>query len=447
MLNNIRDLHIRSKKAYKNVAVMIIIKGISMIISFLYVPLLFHTLDTINYGIWLTLTSVFSWISLFDIGLGNGLRNKVAESMAKGDDISTRKYVSTTYAFMTLFIIGIIAVFLCIYTFVPWASILNASGINDKEFQYLVLIVFISFCTHFVLNLINSILYALQMPAMSSAISMMGQLLAFIVVYVLSTTFNNSSLLVLGFAISVTPVIVLLTATIILFSTKYKFISPSFSFIEFEKIKNVASLGAQFFIIQIISIVLFQVNTLVITHVVGNEAVVEYNIAYKYMYLLYMLFSIIATPIWSATTDAYRKGDFEWIRSIHSNLRLVALILSIIGLIMLIVSSKAYDLWINNLTVEINYSTTGLLFVYTVAMMFYGSNGFIINGIGKLRIQIIVTGLLAIGYIPASILMGLTFGLDGILSVFAFSAIINCLWSSIQCRKLIKNSAVGIWNK
>ena len=114
---------------------------------------------------------------------------------------------------------------------------------------------------------------------------------------------------------------------------------------------------------------------------------------------------------------------------------------------MLIVSSKAYDLWINNLTVEINYSTTGLLFVYTVAMMFYGSNGFIINGIGKLRIQIIVTGLLAIGYIPASILMGLTFGLNGILSVFAFSAIINCLWSSIQCRKLIKNSAVGIWNK
>lgn len=64
----------RSVKVKKNIIAMIGIKGISLGISLLYVPLLLHSMNSINYGIWLTLTSIVSWVAMCDIGLGNGLR-------------------------------------------------------------------------------------------------------------------------------------------------------------------------------------------------------------------------------------------------------------------------------------------------------------------------------------------------------------------------------------
>ena len=87
----------RSRKTKLNIVAMLGVKGLSMLISFLYVPLLLNSMDSENYGVWLTLTSLVSWVAIFDIGLGNGLRNKLAEALARNDELLGRKYVSTAY--------------------------------------------------------------------------------------------------------------------------------------------------------------------------------------------------------------------------------------------------------------------------------------------------------------------------------------------------------------
>ena len=101
----------RTKSIKKNVIVMMLIKGLSMLISFLYVPLLYNTFDTTSYGVWLTLTSLVSWVAMFDVGLGNGLRNKLAESLAQGDNVLAKKYVSTAYVYITILVSCLIIVF------------------------------------------------------------------------------------------------------------------------------------------------------------------------------------------------------------------------------------------------------------------------------------------------------------------------------------------------
>jgi hypothetical protein len=42
------------------------------------------------------------WISFFDIGINNGLRNKLTAALAHNDYNLGRKYVSTTYAILFL---------------------------------------------------------------------------------------------------------------------------------------------------------------------------------------------------------------------------------------------------------------------------------------------------------------------------------------------------------
>ena len=57
---------------------MLLIKICNIIINLAYVPLLINSLNQDRYGIWLTITTIVSWIAFFDIGLGNGLRNFIA---------------------------------------------------------------------------------------------------------------------------------------------------------------------------------------------------------------------------------------------------------------------------------------------------------------------------------------------------------------------------------
>ena len=57
-----------------------------MLISLLLVPLTIDYLNPTQYGIWITLMSVIAWFNFFDIGLGNGLRNKFATAKAENKE-------------------------------------------------------------------------------------------------------------------------------------------------------------------------------------------------------------------------------------------------------------------------------------------------------------------------------------------------------------------------
>lgn len=438
----------RSVKYKKNALCMFFLKGISMLVSLLYVPLLLNSLNTENYGIWLTLTSIVSWVAMLDIGLGNGLRNKLAEAMANNNVRLAKKYVSSAYVALGSYIVLFLVIFSILgYLFIPWNSVLNAPNIHESDLRMLVVIVFISFGAQFVLNLLNSILLALQQPALSSLISTIGQISSFLFVLLCVKAFNITSLLILGSIVSISPVLVLIIASVILFRSSCRKISPSIAYYDHDLIKDIIKLGLNFFIIQIMTIVLYQSNNLVITHIIGNEGVVEYNVAYKYVQILHLLYMIIVTPMWSATTQAYIKGDMEWIISTNKKLNIIALIFGLFGVLMIILSPFVYGLWLNNSNVQIVFSTTIILLLTEIFRMFYGNYGYIINGIGKLHAQLVISIVLACLYIPLIILSGKIWGLNGILFMGLFINILNLVWSKYQFLVLVKGTAHGFWNK
>ena len=94
-----------------NIAGSILIKGWNCIVQLLLVPITLNCLNQYEYGIWLTINSILLWIDQFDIGLGNGLRNKLAEALAKGDKEKARRLVSTTFMMLIIIVIPIVLIF------------------------------------------------------------------------------------------------------------------------------------------------------------------------------------------------------------------------------------------------------------------------------------------------------------------------------------------------
>ena len=114
---------------------------------------------------------------------------------------------------------------------------------------------------------------------------------------------------------------------------------------------------------------------------------------------------------------------------------------------MLLVSKYAYQIWLGKGSIDINFMTTCLIYISISFEMLYKVYGTIINGIGKVYAQMIITGIIAILYIPTAIYLGYLWGLRGVLMANILVFICNYIWSKIQCYRLINQTATGIWNR
>src|SRR5919202_3982979 len=92
-----RNAHPRTRKAQLNTFIGLLIKGGGMLTSLMLVPLTIDYLSKDAYGTWLTISSIVTMIAFFDIGIGNGLRNKLSEALSNRNIILARTYISTAY--------------------------------------------------------------------------------------------------------------------------------------------------------------------------------------------------------------------------------------------------------------------------------------------------------------------------------------------------------------
>jgi len=436
----------RTRKMKRNTISMLIVKGLSILVSLAYVPLMLKAVDRADYGVLLTLTSIVHWVAMLDIGLGNGLRNSITKDLANNKFEKARESVSSCYAALAMYVSIVVALFVVIAPFLNWQGILKAQN-PETELLTLAIIVFVSFCVQFVVNLLTSILYACQMPAVTSYIMLATQVVNYVLVYVMIHIFGINTLLMIGAVTCLVPPLILILFSLFLFRKKLAHIAPSFKFVHLKSVNSILSLGIKFFVIQIVSIVLFQANNIIITQAVGPEAVVTYNVAYKYIGLIVVAFNIIVTPVWSAATDAFVREDFDWMKRTLNYMRKVFLCVLVGGIIMFAVSPLVYKIWLGKDTIDVPYIITGLVLVYCLFEVLYKIYGTIINGTGKLHLQMIVTSILAVIYIPLAYVLGKVMGLAGVLTANAIVFMLNFIWSKMQCNRIINRTAVGIWNR
>ena len=349
------------------------------------VPLTIKFLDTENYGIWLTLNSFIAWFSFFDIGLGNGLRNKFAEAKAKGDLTLAKAYVSSAYFTIGSTCLLLTIVFLVFNFFIDWTKIFNTTPQLEKQLGLLMPIVFAFFCLQLLLKLITTIYTADQHHSMQGKINFYTSIGSLIVIYVL-INIAESSLLLFGIIFSSVPVLILIWLNLFAFSGIYKHYKPSFSLWKKKYLKDIFGLGMSFFIIQIAGIVLFSTDNIIITQIYGPEQVVPFNIAFKYLSISNMVISIILTPYWSSITEAYVNNDYDWIKKSMQNLTKISLAAIFIIAAMVVFSPLIYKLWIGS-SVNIPFSLTFYMGIFFALTIFYAPYTYFINGTGKVRLQ------------------------------------------------------------
>lgn len=390
-----------------------------------------------QFGVWSTLLSVMTWITFFDLGLGNGLRNKLAESLAKDQADEARSYISSAYSLiglisLTLFLILATAAFI-----VPWQKIFNTQLLSAEKLSYAVLITGFFIALNFWLSLINSVLNAMQ----KTSVVVMGQFLfnalSLILVYVLTKT-TDASLLYIATIYGIS----MIGANAVLSGWFYKgnlSLIPRLS-LDFSHVRPLLGLGLQFFVIQIAVLVIFTTDKILITQLFGPEFVTPYDVVFKLFGVITLVYGLITAPLWSSYTDAYHRGDFIWIKEILRKQLLIFGLIILAVIIFILIAKPVIAIWIGgDLVVSMPLVTSVGLFI--VIATWNNIYSLFLNGIGKIRWQLYSAVLAMLMNIPLAIYFTRYLGLDveGVILATCASLTLFAVIGPLQVYGILRN--------
>lgn len=419
-----------------NIKIGVICKPISMIISYVYVPIALNYLGIEKYGVWATILTILSWISFFDIGIGNGLRNKLTESISRKDGKS-RKLVSSAYAFITIIMIFTIIVFAIVASFLDWNIVFGVKNASEN-LTYIVIINVAFMALNFILSICKNVLYALQQAANVSVMELLVQIINLCGVLI-ARQFLNSSLFVMTIIYGISMMIVNLSISVWIYMQNAD-VRPAIKLININTGKELTNLGIQFFVIQICALVLFTTDSIIISLLYGAINVTPYNTVNKLFNTIIGLFSIISTPIWSAVTKAKAEQHFDNIKNIITKLHL-AMVPFAVGIFILILTFRFVSkIWLGQ---ELEYTNELIIFggLYAILNIWTNTYGTIANGLGILKEQMVMALAQAIVNLPLSLFFAqkMNMGCAGILLGTNFALLISCIYLPLCIKKRISS--------
>ena len=409
----------------KNIKLSFLMKPVSMLLALAYMPVALSFLGTERYGVWTIVLDVLAWIAYFDIGIGNGLRNKLAEAYSLREDEQCKNYVSTAYVVATAISLLFCVIFLLIWNCFDFTSKFNLNvGGYETDIAVAVSVVFVA--VNFVLGLIGTILFAIQQNGDLSVINVIQQGLQLLVIWLLSV-FSEANLIYIAVSYGIVNSMVYVAGTMIVFK-KNKILLPDIRCVKKQYVRPLLSLGIGFFIMQISSMVLNTTDNLLISRLFDKSDVTNYSILYKCFYVFVQIHAIIIMPMWSAYTAASAKKNTEWIKQTMKKINNITIVLSVMVLFAVFLFKPFVHILFRN---ELTYKNELIVFVavYMIAQMFANNYSSFLCGVGEIRVSVLLAFIGAIVNIPLSVLLSERFGweLCGIIGGSLFVMLLNCI--------------------
>lgn len=386
----------------------LLIKVLASIVSVLTIPV-YTTFfsNSHNLDVWLVIYSVLSWILLFDFGFGNGMKNKLIYMFSNKDYSGARSIISNTYIptiFISVFIF-LILLPLCLFTNVNIVFGDSNLMIEPSELKIALIIISLSICLQFVLRNISFIYQSQNRNILGTSFSLMSSSAFIFSLFIIKNIDGPKFIYIaIAYLLSINvPLIVFNFA----FFLKNPNLIPSIKEYSFKKCRGVMSLGIQYFVVQLCSLILWSSNSILITQIFDPTSterfVYYYTCYYKIFSLIVSLITIVSTTVWVTAGKAYAT---------HNNLKIIKLLkvsflysslLSIVCLVCSLGLQLIFNIWIGTTPesfIATNFLTIFIFASYCILTLFSETLIVFCNAFTRLKKQVIVSIIFASLKIP-----------------------------------------------
>jgi O-antigen/teichoic acid export membrane protein len=429
----------------KNIALSAVIKVFNILFVVLIVRRSIDVLGVAEYGIWTAITSISTWVSLLDIGIGNGLRVELRRCFIEKDWTEARILLNTAYKFIGFICLSVLAVFFLIWLNTDWSAVFNIKNYSVQNVGILVLVT--------IMGLVIQLVFSLLQPVLNANLHSGFEGICFaianglILVYLMCVDAQSINILQYGFVSAFTAPLVYLGFSFFYYKTYVPQIIPDFKETNFEKIKAILLLGGKFFVIQVSAILMYQMTSFLIIRYFSPNEVTEYNVAFRYFNLFYIVFVTLLSPLWSMSTDAYLRGDTGWIIGTIKKYLLVFLAILIALTLGYLVRDFIFKIWLKDVFVSPKIAL--YVAIYMAILSWNTIFLYVVNGTGKIHFQFILAIVAVILYFPLThfLVKILAWGIDGIFIANMIVLLIFSVFIPLQTYFLLKTEKQGIWRK
>lgn len=378
---------------------MVFLKIATIIVSFAITRFSVNNIGTNNYGIWVTVFALITWMTISDMGLSNGLRNHLIVCLAKDvGDKEVNRLLGGSFKLILIYVLPVLVILSFIYLKLNFGYILS----NLSSFTLVLLGSLI------VLSKIHySYVQAIIKPEKWSLIQFGSLLFHLLAVYILMK-FEISDLdiftIASAFSLSI-PYLYLVFLSIIKFDFKIGLFT--------EERKFIINEGLNFFLIQLCSFIIYYSLPIVIYKVFSEKEVAQYGIINRYFSLSYGFFLVMISPLWSAVRMAKAVDAFRWKEIAYKYSPIVVFFLLIL-LVQVVIADDLLKLWLGPEFVLLEMKIYVIMACPIGISILTSFVSQIFNALSILRIQILTSLIVVIplvfiyiGFIPVSSLYGL----------------------------------------
>lgn len=385
----------------RNIVLSFLVKGLALALGFFSYKIYMNFFDNDSVlGVWLTVLSIMQMIITLDLGLGNGLKNKMVKALVDGDVQKQKQLISCTY--ISSFIITgiIIAVATPLIFTLDMNSFLGISSsvVDPLTLRIAVELVACSIAIEFSLKNVTSLLQAKQKQAASSVFPLISTVLLMGFALVFRNKFFDpgKALMAIAIAYVFTINLPLLIGTFPVFIKDYKGLAPSIKYFGKEGVRDVMSLGIGFFVIQLFLLVLNSTNTMLVSNIFGSDQAVIYADYEKPFNIIYSLFAIVTMPYWAMVAKEKVEGHSD---RIMKNLKQVLLFFAVFAFLTValgLLFQPFLDIWLTDKSPITSWPAVLTFALYILEMMLIAAFTAIANGLSIIKPQIILFAIAAV---------------------------------------------------
>lgn len=391
-ISDIKKKYMGNRNLVDNVLGSFAVRGLGFLVSFVLFPLYLRYFDdNAILGCWFTMCSVLSWIQVFDLGIGNGLRNHLTTELSLKNYVSAREYISSSYILMGGVTLLVAIVTFIVSRYISWNTVFNISeqSLSPACLRDGVVISLCGVLGFFFLKLILSILYALQQSALPNLLNLISTILLMLFLWLYQPTGNaERDFITIAWVQAITMCVPLIVATVSVFARALSNCKPSVHFFRWNKATAVLSLGLLFLLLQLLYMAITVTNEFFISYFFDPSFVVEYQIYFKLFSIVSSLIMLALIPVWSAVTKAFVEKRYGWILKLIRFLYGMAGVAVLLQLAIIPFLDFILRIWLGEKAIEIDLPVALLFALMSCEMIWVSVLTSIVNGLGKLKCQL-----------------------------------------------------------
>jgi len=396
---------------------------VSMACMLLQVPLAIGSLGSEGFGLWMALTSAVSLLAFADLGMGNGIQNRVATAHGNDDPEAIRRaYVSGV---VLLTGIGTLLLLVALFT-LPWVNWAQLFGVREKSLHPSVPWAFawtvLGFCVGLPFTSVQKLLLGLQKGWVLGIANLFSSAATLGLVALCSWTHAGLAAFV-GLTTIPLPLANLVLG--LWLHRTHSHLRISRKGVSRQEIRCLASLGGQFFIPQLGAAILYSAPSLIISNVLGAAALTPFNLCQRIFGIFQQVQHLALAPLWPAYAEARERNDYLWVRHTF----LLSWVGSAVALfcfcaVLLGMGSQIFAAWVGTTSSLPSPSLIHWFALWT----FVGGLGiplaYLLNGLGQLRGVILYGSINLCASLAGMLILVHFWGVPGVVASLSISYII-----------------------